>query len=447
MSRLFGTDGIRGKANKYPMTAEIAMRFAVAVGNYYRRPNHKNRVVIAKDTRLSGYLFEPALTAGFISAGIDVIVVGPLPTPAVSMLIKSLRADFGVMISASHNPYYDNGLKLFDSNGCKLSDTCEDKIQEMLLKPDISDFLTSPDKLGKAKRLIDASGRYIEHAKRAFTYGQDLCGLRIVVDCANGSAYRVAPNIFAELGAEIITIGTDPNGFNINDKCGSTNPETMIDKIIATRADIGIALDGDADRVVVADETGRKVDGDQLIAIIAKYLKQKGALNNDKVVVTELSNGALDRYLEGIGVEVVRTKVGDRYVFAKMQQIGASFGGEQSGHIICGDFATTGDGIVAALRVLSMMQEEGIKASEISKLFELDPQVMVNVRFKNQNPLANPELIEKVEIIKNQNPDHRILTRKSGTESLVRIVVEGKEYKYTNSIANQLENLVSDYCR
>ncbi|AIF81790.1 phosphoglucosamine mutase [endosymbiont of Acanthamoeba sp. UWC8] len=361
MQRLFGTDGIRGTANQYPMTAEIAMKFGMAAGTYYKKPGHRNRVVIAKDTRLSGYLIEPALTSGFISVGVDVILVGPMPTPAVSMLIRSLRADLGVMISASHNPYFDNGLKLFDSKGFKLSDECEDKIQEMILNANINRYLVPPIDLGRAKRLDDAPGRYIEHVKNSFNKENNLSGLRIVVDGANGSAYHLAPTILWELGAEVVSIGTEPNGFNINEACGSTHPETLSKKVVETRADIGIALDGDADRVVIVDDKGHIISGDHVIGLIALHLHNRKRLNNDMVVVTQMSNGALDEYLKSHNINTIRTKVGDRYVFDAMRKNNCNLGGEQSGHVILSNYSTTGDGIVAALQVLSLLVESGKK--------------------------------------------------------------------------------------
>lgn len=446
MQRLFGTDGIRGVANKFPMTADIALRFAVAAGTYYKLKGHVNRVIIAKDTRLSGYLLESALMSGFLSVGTDVILVGPMPTPAVAMLIRSLRADFGVMISASHNPYHDNGLKLFDRNGYKLSDTCEDNIQKMILEAEHSGYLVAPDLIGKAKRLDDAPGRYIEHVKRSFNNGKSLAGLRVVVDCANGAAYHLAPTIFWELGAELISINTEPNGFNINDKCGSTHTEALVSKVLETRADIGIALDGDADRCVICTEKGEIVDGDKLLAIIAVYLKQKGQLKNNTLVVTEMSNGALDQFMQKNDIKVVRTAVGDRNVFMKMQELGANLGGEQSGHIILGDFSTTGDGIVAALQMLGIIMEENKKMSKLANIFELYPQILRNIKFYGINPLDNPALQNELKQAIEHNPKEKIFIRKSGTEPLIRLMVEGASKAEIEDLAYNLESTITKYC-
>jgi phosphoglucosamine mutase len=446
MQRLFGTDGIRGIANQYPITGEIAMKFGIAAGTYYKQKGHRNRVVIAKDTRLSGYLLEPALTAGFISVGVDVILVGPMPTPAVSMLIRSLRADLGVMISASHNPYYDNGLKLFDKNGFKLSNDCENKIQDIILDTNINKYLVSPENLGRAKRLDDAPGRYIEHVKISFNKEKTLTGLRIVIDCANGSAYHLAPTILWELGAEVITIGTDPTGFNINDGCGSTHPEALAKKVIETRADIGIALDGDADRVVIVDETGHILTGDHIIGLIASYLHKLGNLKSNSVVVTEMSNAALDEYLASQGITVIRTQVGDRYVFETMINKQCKLGGEQSGHIILGDYSTTGDGIIAALQILAILTESKKKMSELASIFTPYPQIIKNVKFNKNNPLENDKLQKEIESIKKDFPKDRIFIRKSGTEKLVRIMVEGKHSHIITDIVANLENLIAGYC-
>ncbi len=445
MQRLFGTDGIRGTANQYPMTAEIAMKFGIAAGTYYKKPGHRNRVVIAKDTRLSGYLIEPSLTAGFISVGVDVILVGPMPTPAVSMLIRSLRADLGVMISASHNPYYDNGLKLFDNNGFKLSDECENKIQEIILSKDTERYLTEPENLGRAKRLDDAPGRYIEHVKTSFNKGHTLSGLRIVIDCANGGAYHLAPTIFWELGAEVISIGVEPNGFNINDGCGSTHPETLSRKVVETRADIGIALDGDADRMVITDEKGNIISGDHVIGLIATYLNDSRKLTNNAVVVTEMSNGALDEYLKSQNIKTIRTKVGDRYVFQSMLKHNCNLGGEQSGHIILSNYSTTGDGMIAALQVLSLLVKSGKKMSELARIFEAYPQITKNVKFNKANPLDNPELQKEIDLVSKAFSSERIFIRKSGTEKLVRIMVEGKQKDLITEAAKAIELLITGY--
>jgi phosphoglucosamine mutase len=441
--KLFGTDGIRGTANQFPMTAEIAMKFGKAAGSYFKKSGYRNRVVIAKDTRLSGYLLEPALVSGFISVGMDVILVGPMPTPAVSMLIKSLKADLGVMISASHNPYQDNGLKLFDPNGMKLSDFCEKKLQDLILNTDLNQFLSPSEELGRAKRLDDAPGRYIEHVKRSFPKRLSLNGLRIVVDCANGAAYHLAPTIFWELGADVVKIGCEPDGLNINQECGSTHTDKLVKKVLETRADVGIALDGDADRVVMCDEKGKIISGDHLIGIIAQSMKEQNSLTSDKIVVTQMSNAALEEYLEIFGLEVIRTPVGDRYVSEKMKEIGANLGGETSGHIILGDFATTGDGMVAALQVLAYKIAAGKKMSEIGHPFQLHPQLLKSVKYKDDNPLDNEKIVSNISGLVNKSKDMRIIVRKSGTEKVVRIMIEGKSKAKINTVAKEIESLIS----
>lgn len=443
--RLFGTDGIRGTVNQYPMTAEVAMKFGMAAGMYLRRKGDNNRVVVAKDTRLSGYLIEPALTSGLISVGVDVTLVGPMPTPAVPMLIKSLRADFGVMISASHNPYYDNGLKLFDRYGDKLGEACENKLQDLILGNELEQHLAAPDKLGRANRLEDAPGRYIEYIKNSFPKNKTLSGLRIVIDCANGGAYRLAPTILWELGAEVISIGCEPNGFNINESCGSTHPSVLIQKVLEVRADIGIALDGDADRIIICDETGNIVAGDYLIAIIAKYLQSKALLRSDAVIITQMSNSALDIFLENNGIKVYRTKIGDRYVAEAMKKYQCNFGGEQSGHLIYSDYATTGDGILIGLQVLALLVEAKKKLSSLVHMFDLNPQVLSNVRFSYDNPLENKQLDVELESIKEKYKDMRILVRKSGTEKLIRIMVEGNDIKAINIVMREIEKTICRY--
>lgn len=424
--KLFGTNGIRGTANQFPMTPEIALKFGMAAGHLLKNDGHRNRVVIAKDTRLSGYMLEPALTSGFISVGVDVILVGPMPTPSVPMLMKSLRADFGVMLSASHNPHHDNGIKFFNRDGNKLSDDMESQLETLILSDKLNDFLVKAEDLGRAKRLEDAPGRYVEHVKRTFPKGMDLSGLRIVVDAANGAAYHLAPKIFWELGAEVVKIGVEPDGFNINNNCGSTHPETLSKRVIETRADIGIALDGDADRILICDENGKAIHGDHLIGLIAKRMQFDKALRNHKIVVTHMSNGALDEYLASLGLTTERTSVGDRYVSEKMRETGANFGGEQSGHLIFSDYSTTGDGIIAALEVLATLISSNQKMSEIAEPFALNPQSLKNIKFAGENPLANPKVQEQIKKIENSYPELRFMIRKSGTERLIRILVEGK---------------------
>ncbi len=426
MKKLFGTDGIRGTANIPPMTADIALKVGMAAGQQFLRGNHRHRVVIAKDTRLSGYMIEPALVAGFIAVGMDVVLVGPMPTPAVAMLVKSLRADLGVMISASHNAYQDNGIKLFGPDSYKLSDEVEEKIEQLVAKNHFK-ATAKPDKLGRAKRLDDAPGRYIEFAKATFPKTLTLEGLKIVVDCANGAAYHIAPVIFRELGAEVIEIGTEPDGFNINKGCGSTAPELLCKTVLKEKADIGIALDGDADRVVICDEKGEILDGDQLMAMIATHCLATKALKGGAIVATEMSNMGLERYLASKKIKLIRTKVGDRYVVEKMRAGGYNIGGEQSGHIILSDHATTGDGIIAALQVLAYMRGDGRSLSKCGKLFTPMPQILKNVPYKGTSPLKNLKVQKAIEEAKNKlGAKGRIFIRESGTEPLIRVMAEGE---------------------
>lgn len=436
--KLFGTDGIRGKANTFPMTADVALKVGMAAGQQFLRGEHLHRVVIAKDTRLSGYLLEPALTAGFIAVGIDVVLVGPMPTPAVAMLVKSLRADLGVMISASHNPYYDNGIKLFGPDGNKLSDDMENRI-EKLIAENRFDACVSPDKLGRAKRLDDATGRYIEHAKSTFPKHLNLDGLKIVIDCANGAAYQVAPKILRELGAEVIPIGINPDGFNINENCGSTSPQKLCETVVQEQADIGIALDGDADRLIICDEKGKIADGDQLMAIIATNLHKTGDLHGGGIVATQMSNMGLEIYLKKLGLTMARTNVGDRYVVEHMRSHGFNLGGEQSGHIILSDYTTTGDGIIAALQILAYLRESGGKFSEHSTLFTPMPQLLRNVKFSGVSPLKNSSvknaITKATEKLGNRG---RLFIRESGTEPLIRIMAEGEDNNEINDLVDSL---------
>src|SRR3984885_5591835 len=393
--RLFGTDGIRGKANTEPMTAGVALRLGQAAGLLFTRGNHRHRVVIGKDTRLSGYMLEPALTAGFIGAGMDVTLLGPLPTPAVAMLTHSLRADLGVMISASHNPFEDNGIKLFGPNGSKLSDAMEVEIEAMM-DSTFATRLAAPAELGRASRLEDAGGRYIEAAKASFPRGLRLDDLKIVLDCANGAGYRVAPTVLWELGATVIPVGVTPDGFNINRGCGSTTPEFLCAQVLEHGAHLGIALDGDADRVVMADEHGELIDGDQILALIARSWGEAGRLHGGGIVATVMSNLGLERFLRDAGLDLHRTQVGDRYVAEHMRAVGANVGGEQSGHLILSDFATTGDGLLAALQVLAVIVEQGRPASEVCRVFTPLPQRLKNVRFTGASPLRHPRVAEAV---------------------------------------------------
>jgi phosphoglucosamine mutase len=425
--RLFGTDGIRGTANTDPMTADIALRLGQAAGLLFTRGNHRHRVVIGKDTRLSGYMLEPALTAGFIGAGMDVTLLGPLPTPAIAMLTRSLRADLGVMLSASHNPFEDNGIKLFGPDGTKLSDEMEAEI-EALMASSLAGRLAEPHLLGRAARLDDAAGRYIEVAKASFPRGSRLDGLRIVVDCANGAAYKVAPTVLWELGATVIPVGVAPDGFNINQDCGSTVPEFICAKVLEHNAHLGIALDGDADRVLIADQNGDLVDGDQILALIAQSWHQDGRLHGDGIVATVMSNLGLERHLAGLGLRLHRTKVGDRYVAEHMRAVGLNVGGEQSGHVILSDFATTGDGLLAALQVLAVLVRQERPASEVLQVFQPLPQRLKNVRFAGPSPLRDPAVQTAIQQAEARLAGTgRVLIRESGTEPLVRVMAEGED--------------------
>ena len=436
MRKLFGTDGIRGTANAEPMTAETAMKVAVAAGRHFTRGGHGGRVVIGKDTRLSGYLLEPALTAGFISIGMDVMLIGPLPTPAIAMLTRSLRADLGVVISASHNPYFDNGIKLFGPDGCKLSDDIELAIERNL---DNRDGLAAPDRLGRAKRIDDAAGRYIEFVKATFPKGLRLGDLRIVVDCAHGAAYKVAPTVLWELGAEVIPIGVAPDGFNINKECGATHTQALQEQVRTYRADLGIALDGDADRMIVIDENGRIVDGDQIMALIASSWQESNRLRGGGVVGTVMSNLGLERYLGSRGLTLARAAVGDRYVFEMMRAKNYNLGGEQSGHVILSDYTTTGDGLIAALQVLAVLVQSGRRASEICRVFEPMPQLLRNVRVNGGAPLEEPNVKDAIRDAEAQlGAKGRVLVRKSGTEPLIRVMVEGEDHGLIDQIADGL---------
>ncbi len=435
--RLFGTDGIRGTANAPPMDAFTAMRLGQAAGLLFTRGDHRHRVVIGKDTRLSGYMLEPALVAGFIGAGMDVTLVGPLPTPAIAMLVRSLRADLGVMLSASHNKFEDNGLKLFGPDGFKLSDATEAEI-EQLMAADLQDRLATPARLGRAARMEDAGGRYIEAAKATFPRGLRLDGLRIVVDCAHGAGYRVAPTVLWELGATVIPLGVSPNGLNINEGCGSTAPELLAQTVRREGADLGIALDGDADRLVMVDETGAVVDGDQILALIARSWAESQRLRGDGIVATVMSNLGLERFVAGLGLTLHRTQVGDRYVAERMRAGGYNLGGEQSGHVILSDFATTGDGLVAALQVLGAIVERDRPASEVCRLFDKLPQVLRNVR-AGREVLAVPGIVAAVADAQARlNGRGRVLIRPSGTEPLIRVMAEGEDAAEVAETVTQL---------
>lgn len=439
MSRkYFGTDGIRGTANRPPMTADIALRVGIAAGSIFTRGAHRHKVIIGKDTRLSGYMVEPALTAGFISAGMDVVLLGPVPTPAVAMLTRSMRADIGVMISASHNAYQDNGIKIFGPDGYKLSDETELEI-EKLMENGINEHLAEPAKLGRALRLEDAGARYIEFAKSTIPRTMHFDGMRVVIDCANGAAYKVAPTVLWELGADVITVGVEPDGFNINRECGSTDLTKLSKKVLEVRADIGIALDGDADRVLICDEKGQVVDGDQIMALIGDYWHRTGRLSAKGVVGTIMANLGLERFFQDRGLELLRTQVGDRYVVEKMRSDGYNLGGEQSGHIIMSDYSTTGDGLVSALQVLSVLREMNKPVSEALRLFEPAPQLLKNVRYKSGEPLTHKDVKQAISDGEAQlGKKGRVVIRKSGTEPLIRVMAEGEDEALVHAVVGQI---------
>jgi phosphoglucosamine mutase len=436
--KFFGTDGIRGTTNAEPMTAQTALAVGMAAGAHFLRGDHRHRVVIGKDTRLSGYMMESALVAGFTSVGMDVVLLGPMPTPAVAMLTRSMRADLGVMISASHNQFADNGIKLFGPEGYKLSDEAERAIEKRMEQ---GPKLAKSAEIGRARRIDDARGRYIQFAKDTFPEQLRLDGLKVVVDCANGAAYQVAPEALWELGADVIPLGVKPDGLNINEECGSTHPGLLQETVVASGADIGLALDGDADRLIVADETGRLVDGDQLMALIALGLKKRGALKGDAVIATVMSNLGLERKLGEAGLTLIRTQVGDRYVLEEMRRSGCNVGGEQSGHIILTDHATTGDGLVAGLQVLAALVQAKAPASELLRQFEPLPQLLKNVRFNGgSEPLEADSVRKRIAAAEAELEGRgRLVIRKSGTEPLIRVMAEGDD-------AALVERLVDDIC-
>ncbi|NNM74471.1 phosphoglucosamine mutase [Enterovirga aerilata] len=442
MRKYFGTDGVRGRANGV-ITPELALKVGQAAGLMFRRGDYRHRVVIGKDTRLSGYMIESALQAGFTSVGIDVLLLGPMPTPAVAMLTRSMRCDLGVMISASHNPYEDNGIKIFGPDGFKLSDEVESEI-EALMDSNLSARLAKSDRLGRAKRIEGVHARYIEFAKRTLPRQLDLEGLRVVVDCANGAAYKVAPETLWELGAEVIAIGVEPDGFNINRDVGSTAPDALVRKVRELRADVGIALDGDADRVLVIDEKGQIVDGDQLMAVIAKSWREDGRLAKPGVVATIMSNLGLERYLEGLGLSLVRTAVGDRYVLEQMREHGYNLGGEQSGHIILSDYMTTGDGLIAALQLLSVVTRLDKPVSEVCHCFEPLPQILKNVRTKGGQPLKSEAVTTVIEAAKQRlGGTGRLVIRPSGTEPVIRVMGEGDDRALVTEVVDEVVDALS----
>ncbi len=442
--KYFGTDGIRGKANQHPMTAEFSLKIGMAIGAKFINKEYKNRVVIGKDTRLSGYIIESALTSGLTAIGMDVFLVGPTPTPAISMLTKSMRADIGIMISASHNPYYDNGIKIFNNDGSKLSDDDQYDI-EKYIDSNLDKYLAKSNELGRAIRIEDANNRYIEFVKSTFLRNLSLKNLKIIIDCANGAAYKVAPQILWELGADVIAINNKPDGYNINHNCGSTNISNLSQAVIDNNADIGIALDGDADRLAVVDENGSQISGDKLIAIISERLHDEGKLNRDIVVATQMSNMALEEYLNYRGISLIRANVGDRNVVNEMKKCQSNFGGEQSGHMILSDYSITGDALVAALKILEFMIVSKAKSSKINNIFIPYPQKLINISYdkKDNNPL---DIIEFREYINSQNSklaeNGRIFARKSGTENLIRILVECKSDRALNEICHKINKYI-----
>ncbi|HWU01031.1 MAG TPA: phosphoglucosamine mutase [Terriglobales bacterium] len=442
--KLFGTDGVRGLANAEPITALTAMKLALAAGVLFNRGDHRHRVIIGKDTRLSGYMLETALTSGFLSMGMDVLLLGPMPTPAVASLTRSMRADLGVMISASHNPFQDNGIKFFGPDGYKLSDDIEAEIEARLAGNDLMAKLVPSAELGRAKRIDDAPGRYMEFVKASFPKGQTLEGLKVVIDCANGAAYKVAPTVFWELGAEVISIACEPNGTNINANCGAVHTKAMQEAVVAHGADIGIALDGDADRVMVADEKGTLLDGDQLMGMIAASWHRSGRLTGGGISATVMSNLGLERFLGGLGLALARAQVGDRYVLEEMRRRGHNVGGEQSGHIILSDHATTGDGLLAALQVLSVLVAAEKPASEAGRVFTPLPQLLKNVRYgAGQTPLEVASVRQAIaEGEARLSGTGRVLIRKSGTEPLIRVMAEGEDEALVAAVVGDIVKAV-----
>jgi phosphoglucosamine mutase len=442
--KYFGTDGIRGPANAV-ITPELALKVGQAAGLAFRRGEHRHRVVIGKDTRLSGYMIETAMVAGFTSVGMDVLLLGPMPTPAVAMLTRSMRADLGVMISASHNPFADNGIKLFGPDGYKLSDEVEHSI-EALIDANVTKQLAKPTELGRAKRIDGVHDRYIEFAKRTLPRNLSLEGLRVVIDCANGAAYRVAPEALWELGADVITIAADPDGYNINRDCGSTAPDALCRKVREMRADIGIALDGDADRVVIADEQGHLIDGDQLLAVIAESWRDDGRLATPTIVATVMSNLGLERHLQGLNISLLRTPVGDRYVLEQMREHGYNVGGEPSGHIILSDYATTGDGFVAALQVLAVVKKQDKPVSQVCHRFEPLPQILKNVRHGGGEPLKNSKVRSVIADAQQRLNGHgRLVIRPSGTEPVIRVMGEGDNKAMVEEIVDNIVDALSHH--
>ncbi len=443
--KLFGTDGIRGEANVFPMLPEIALQVGRAIGYLFKNHNtHLSKVLIGKDTRLSGYVFESALVAGLCSMGVSALLVGPLPTPAIAFLTKDMRADAGVMISASHNPYYDNGIKIFDRSGYKLPDELEEKIENLIFDENFTTQRCFKDELGKAYRIKDAPGRYAVHLKSAVPSYINFEGLKIVIDCANGAAYQIGPQVLEELGADVIAIGCNPNGININENCGALYPEKVKKLVIEKKAHIGIALDGDGDRIAVVDEKGNLIDGDDILALFALVFKEKGILSNNAVVGTVMSNLGLEKFFKKHGISFIRTQVGDRYVLLKMKEMGSILGGETSGHIIFLDKATTGDGLLTGIRLISLIKEKEKSLSELVHLFEKFPQVMINIKVKEKKPVEEIEGLEqKIRLAKSKLGENgRIVIRPSGTEPKYRVMVEGNKKELIEEIAQELAKYI-----
>lgn len=447
MRRLFGTDGIRGIANEYPMTAEMAMQVGRAIAVVCRSGNHRHRIIIGKDTRVSGYMFETSLASGICSMGVDIMLVGPLPTPAIAFITQSMRADAGIVISASHNPYQDNGIKIFARDGFKLPDDVEEKIEELVFAASMDSLRPTPESIGKAYRIDDASGRYIQHLKSTFPPELTLDGIKIVVDCAHGAAYKVAPVVFEELGATVVSTGSEPNGVNINRETGALYPENISSLVKRHKADIGIALDGDADRVIICDEKGEIVDGDQIMAINSLEMSRTGRLRKNTIAATIMSNMGLELFMKENGMRLVRTQVGDRYVVEYMRNNGLNFGGEQSGHIIFLDHLTTGDGILAALQTLAVIQKSSKRLSELAKIMPKFPQVLINFKVKEKRDLDSIEEVKRAirQAEKTLKGKGRILVRYSGTELKARVMVEGENEDRIKKIAQHISDVIKNY--
>jgi len=445
MSSIFGTDGIRSRVNVYPMTPDICLKISRAAGYILSNENKINRVVIGKDTRLSGYVFEPIIASGFSSVGLEVLLIGPIPTPALAMLVGTLRADIGVMITASHNTFEDNGLKIFDKSGYKISSDLEKKIESFVLNKEKYKKINNKNIItGRTKRLEDAAGRYTESIKNTFTKNKTLKGLRIVIDCANGANYKVAPEILWELGCEVIIIENNPDGKNINYNCGAVNPKKLLKKVVSEKADIGLAFDGDGDRLIISDEKGNIIDGDKIIALLVSEYLKNNKLNNNKVVTTVMSNIGFEHYINNLGLKLIRTDVGDRNVINKMLEIKSNVGGEQSGHIILSDYSKTGDGLLSAVQILDILTSKGKKTSKLFDLYASVPQIQRNVIVKDKNKsfYNNKKLQKFINNFKKNNKGSRLLIRPSGTESVIRILIEGKDVNKSKLIAKEAENLI-----